>query len=274
MKYNSRILSLGLSLVIKSYAAGNQHEADRLVTFSDSTLTQVLAKGGLSDANIRGESRNSQGTKLFVECGGKTNGSTIFATISSSGVKIDQMKGISVIPDDEGRVVCSSVDHILVFPGGESMPLQPLARYGFTPGAKCFFVQYSDKEGSIFLTEDREKPLASLEPGFLPQNIFEHEDQIFIFGHGAGPKSSKDAKGFLLSKIDGKFQVVQTIDLSWASGVIDMDVNTGMLLVEGLRDFLPPWELYSIKTGKRTSLGVGNYHGFFLDPSLRSMFGK
>ena len=58
--------------------------------------------------------------------------------------------------------------------------------------------------------------------------------------------------------------VKRDIDLSRFGAVLDMDVGTGLLLVDGKRDMLRPWGLYDPTTGRYKPLGIMRGRGFFL----------
>jgi hypothetical protein len=275
MKFVCISLMFGLLMFSEqAHAGSNENRTNRLVTFSSKKLSQILASAGLSDTYLGTVSRNGDGTKVFIECHSRTNDTTALLTISTNGVTVRQFQGVE--PIGEGmQVVYSRVSRTLVFKDGNKIKLSPYTRQGFTPQARYFFFYQPDEGASVRRVTEPTKPLFNLEKEFIPQNIFEHENRIFVFGHlhNRG-KSQSTAQGLVLLRDANAYSVERKIDLSWAGGVRDMEINSSMLLVEGKQDLLPRWTLYDLKSEKRTSLGVAKEYGFFLAHSLRSFFEK
>lgn len=269
-------LVFGLLMFSEQAQAGsNENQTNRLVTFSSKKLSQILASAGLLDTSVRKVSRNADGTKVFIECPGRTNGTTALLIISTNGATVRHIQEVSPIFGEDEQVVCSTVDHVLTFHDGNKIKLSPYTRHGFTPEARHFFFYHPDEGASVRRVAEPTKTLLNLEKGFIPQGIFEHENRIFVFGHLHNrEKSQSTTQGLMLLRDANGYSVERKIDLSWAGGVRDMEVNSGVLLVEGKQDLLPPWTLYNLKTEKRTSLGVAKEYGLFLAPSLRPFFEK
>lgn len=276
MKYACISLMFGLLMFSEQAQAGsNDNQTNHLVTFSSKKLSQILASAGLLDGFIRKVSRNGNGTSVFVECPGRTNGTTALLIISTNGVTVRHIQAVSPILGEDEQVVCSMVDRNLLFEDGSKIKLSPYTRHGFTPESRYFFFYHPDEGASVRGVAEPSKPLLKLERGFIPQKIFEHENRIFVFGrlHNR-EKSQSTTQGVILLREAHGYSVERKIDLSWAGGVLDMEVNSSVLLVEGKQDFLPRWTLYDLKTGKRNSLGIAKEYGLFLAPSLRPFFEK
>jgi hypothetical protein len=271
-------ISLVLGLLMfseQTQASSNENPTNRLVVFSSKRLAQLLASAGLPDTSVRKVSRNADGTKVFIECPGRTNGTTTLLIISTNGATIRHIHGLSPILGEDEQVVSLVVDHVLSFQDGNKIKLSPYTRQGFTPEAQHFFFYHPDEGTSVRRVAEPNKPLLNLEKGFIPQDIFEHENRIFVFGHLHNrEKSQSTTQGLILLCDANGYSIERKIDLSWAGGVRDMEVNGGVLLVEGRQDLLPPWTLYNLNTEKRTPLGIAKEYGLFLTPSLRSVFEK
>lgn len=277
MKSTFALAALVLLAVLAVTGLGaNNDDAGRLTVLSLDKVNEILQKQGLTGGWVVSVTRNSTGTMLFVVYHMPTNADwqTKVATITANKLRVDSVQAATAYFSDDGQVVCESKDNALVFQNGTKIPLNLYSHWGFAPGGRIFYLNQDGKGASLFRTSEPDKPLLSLDPNFVPQDIFECDDgKIFVFGqtsHRVDPKAG--ARGFLISRTGSEFKIEKSIDLSWMGGVIDMSGNGDMVLLESKSDLFPTWMLYDLNTKKRNRMGRAKGYGLFLDKSLRDQF--
>lgn len=260
----------------------NSDEADCLTLLSWDKVVEILRKQGLTGGVLFSVTRNSAGTMLFIvyqkpasaEVATNSDWQTKVATITANTLRVDSIQAPAAGFDDSGRVVCMVEGNALVFQTGKKIPLNMYNKWSFAPGGRIFLLDQDGKGASLFRTSEPDKLILSLDPNFVPQDIFECDDgKIFVFGqtsHRIDPKAG--ARGFLISRAGSEFKIDKSIDLSWMGGVIDMSGNGDMVLLESKSDLFPTWTLYDLNTKKRNRMGRAKGYGLFLDKSLRDQF--
>ena len=263
------------ALVGTAFAASND-DARCLTLLSLGKVKEILRKQGFSGGWVVSVTRNSLGTKLFIVYHTPTNADwqTIVTTITANDLRVDRLRAATAYFDDDGQVVCESKDNALVFRGGKTIALTPYSHWGFAPGGRIFYLDQDGKGASLFRTSEPDKPLVSLDPTFVPQNVFECDDgKVFVFGqtsHRVDPKAG--ARGYLISHSGNEFKINKSIDLSWMGGVNDTSGSGETVLLESNSDLFPAWTLYDLTTKKGSRMGRAKGYGLFLDKALQDQF--
>jgi hypothetical protein len=164
---------------------------------------------------------------------------------------------------------------------GTQFPLGVSGTFGFSPSRNYFFVAHGTNGAEIYRTSDSKRELARLSSGFIPDNLFQRANQLFVFGYKfetKGQSPSPTAWGLVFSGDEPALHQIKEIDLSRFSDVIDMNVRTGRVLVCSKAEFLRTWGLFDLNTESYESIGQQDGRiGLFLDENLckhlEGMFG-
>lgn len=274
------ILTLAVFGILPAAAFGSpDHEGvvggGNLIRISERTLRPILKGVGLSSGYISSVTRNSQGTKLSVSYTMPTNShwGDLVATISTNGVRVQKLQGQTAYLHDNGVIVCTASNRVLVFASGERVSLDADFRWGFSPGARVFY-RDSAQGASLFRTSEPRRPIVRLPEGFAPDRLFDAADKIFVFGRNYTRPGQWTLAGFILSNAGSNYTVIEKIDLSWTGYAVDMDTENGVLLTRGKGDIVAFWRLYNLKTKKRSRIIWPKDYGFFLNKSLRDALQK
>jgi hypothetical protein len=237
------------------------------LSYSSWELSRVVQKAGIERMRVKSVTRNSEGTLLFVSGAGGQNESNVVVIVSSGDVQLQNLPGHAIL-NDQAEVVCRSEDNKLWFSNGQSVELPWNTRFLFTPGGQ-HFVLFRPKFSApaLFSSAEPKKELFVFDADYFPTAIFDDDEHLYVFGF-SGLGGGKTRTGLILTRAEGGVRVEKQLDLSWSGGVVDMDVKSGLLLMENGRDLLPSWILFNIKTGERKKLGIGREHGLFLSPAL------
>ncbi len=231
-------------------------------------IDKLLSAAGLPHYHP-GVSRNQTGNELFLT--EITNRGTLAIIVSAQGIRKQVLPEVAAAVADDGRPICSIMDHTLVFATGEKVPLLAGSRWGFSHDRKFFFyLRELPAAGSVFQTVDPLKPFVKLPVDFLPQRIFTRTNEILVFGRKYdGGRAPGALTGLVFVTGQTVPKLAKEIELSRFGGVSDMDSETGLLLVEGKREMFNTWGIFDPHTGKYKPLGVKKGYGFFLEPGFR-----
>jgi hypothetical protein len=260
----------GLLAAVFALSVAKRANCDEFFWLDAKRLDQLLAAAGVGHS-YPGVGRNQAGTKLLLAAA--TNRDTLLIIISEHGRQVRVLSGVPSAVSEDGRPICSVINGTLAFATGQRIPLAPggRSRWGFSPGkTHFFFLPEFPAAGGVFLTAEPLAPIITLPPAFLPQDMFTRTNEVFVFGtkyDGGNPPGK--ATGLVYSMSKPASGLVREIDLSRFGGVLDMDNDSGLLLVEGKRDMFNTWGLYDVEARKYKSLGLMKGYGFFLAPGFK-----
>jgi hypothetical protein len=213
--------------------------------------------------------RNDSGSTLFLLT--TTNSGTLVTALSGKESSTRVVTGGSPALTEDGTLICSIINQVLVFTNGYGIPLTPASRFGFSFSGDFFYLLQDTKSGAAaYQTKYPSSPIVKLPPEFLPQSIFATSNQIFLFGQK--PVSDHSAVvccGLTYHRAGATLRLETDIALSQFGGVLDMDTDKRVLLVESRRDKFGRWGLFNLDNSEYTSLGVKRGYGFFLDGTFR-----
>jgi hypothetical protein len=265
-----------------------------LVILEERKLIDLLRPLNLSPSAIRDVQRNSNGTKLFVTCGGTgTNGDQV-VIISPTGLRVVPTKGITPTLADDERVACFDRDDAAIIGNTVISYANFHTELGFSPGAAFYYVfnkdiilpgevgngRVSKNFGtSIYRTGQPHQPLVKLDTNFWPRAIYATDDLVDVTGYRYPPvgrfrDSSNRAWTLLRLRLSNTNALKQYAEIPVDGTVDDVDQRDQIFLGTTHNDFFPRWFLYDMKSGKRKGIGRCRGYAFFLDPSLAKILSR
>lgn len=255
---------------ITVYATDDQKSV--LTVIDSKAIGRLLYKAGLPKKHVVNISRNTHGTKVYVEISNETNNANTVLIVNAGKVDKIQALGHSLVFDDADKLVCWMTNRTLVFSNGHQVQTSIFQRFNFSPGGRFFFFYDPTNGASVFQTIKPDEPLLRLPSGFLPQRLFYQTNSLFVFGRKFS-SNSELAWGLIYSETNSFSEAPREIDISQSGGIIDMSADADTLLIQSKRDLWPSWFLYNTKTETRTRIGWAKQYGFFLDGEVHKWIG-
>ena len=264
---------LGLigSLALTSLCASD-HELLGVFNSDRDEIVSMVREKGASISSVERIRRNDFGTELYIF--GDFEGVTTkrMLVLTNRGIRTEMIPSQGSFPVSGGKVIAwfekeSRSVHLI---SGKKIDVPAFAAFDVDPTGRYFMLAEKPAQthlGNLDFPEKTQQVCTN----FLGSRIYSAGNRIFICGHSYEHKKksvSASAVCFVFKDTGDRFLEEHRIVLDWAGSIVDVDINSGMMLVRNRDDFHTRLYLFDINRKTRRSLGEAKAFQMFLSPFI------
>jgi hypothetical protein len=288
MQRKPRFVHVFLAMAVLHAACGKAPaKVGNLRTFDDADIRPAVEAAAGSGGVIRNITRNSDGTRMYVEWVTESRDIKILSlSVASPAAKprsID-LPGVFGFPD-EALSIRAYTDSkpdargYLSIRFGANVTRKALA-WSVDPSGEYYFAEVSP--GTVEIARTAEPLTVLAESKLAVERIFMKAGRVYLFGRARekGWDEQKTDIAYQVLRLEGTRLIADSDGLigrpkglvSGGFEVVDVDSSTDAVLLKVVHDdpLCSRWYLYHLDSKERSSLGCARDHGLFLAGDLPS----